>query len=46
MKEFEIYNEKTQKYNIMFGYNEKDAWERNPQFNKSEWEITYWEYID
>lgn len=46
MKEFQIYNEKTQQYNIMFGYNTKDAWQRNPQFNKSDWEIIDWEYID
>ena len=46
MKQFEIYNVKTQQYNIMFGYNEKHAWETNPQFNKDEWMITYCEYID
>ena len=46
MKEFEIYNVNTQERNIMFGYNEKDAFRRYFQFNNSEWVVSHVEYID
>lgn len=46
MFEFEIYNERTQEYNYIFGYNEKDAWRRNPNIDRTEWTIVHAEYID
>lgn len=46
MKEFEIYNVNTQETNVIFGYNEKDAFRRYPHFNNSDWVVTHVEYID
>ena len=46
MYEFEIYNKETKEYNFIFGYNEKDAWNRCSNFNKNEWSIISAEYID
>ena len=46
MYEFEIYNEKTNKFDVIFGYNEADAWRRTTHFSKDEWVIVAAEYID
>jgi len=46
MYEFEIYNEKTNEFDVIFGYNEADAWRRTTRFNKDEWSIVGATYID
>ena len=46
MWEFDIVNEKTQEYNIIFGYSLSDAFKRYPSFNPDEWECIGQEYID
>ena len=46
MWEFEIYNEKTGEFNIIFGYNLSDAFNRNPSLNRNEWTYISSEYID
>ena len=46
MYEFEIYNEKTNEFDVIFGYNEADAWRRNPTIDRTEWVVVNAEYID
>lgn len=45
MYEFQVYNEKTNETNVIFGFNEKDAWRRT-DLDKNEWVILSVEYID
>jgi hypothetical protein len=46
MWEFEIYNEKTKQYTIIFGYSIMDAFRRSPSLNPDEWECVRIDYID
>ncbi len=46
MWEFELWNEKTQEQDFIFGYSLEDAWARNPSKNREDWVVVYEEYID
>lgn len=46
MWEYGIRNARTGEKNIIFGYSPENAFDRNPEFNPSEWYIWYSEYID
>ena len=45
MTEFTIYNEKTNEERIIFGYNEKDAFDKT-NYDRKEWQTIFAEYID
>ena len=46
MWEFDIVNTITQDKRIIFGYNLKDAFHRNPSLNPNEWTCEMSTYID
>ena len=46
MFEYEIYNDRTNEHNFIFGYNQKDAFNRNKDINPIEWKVIAKEYFD
>ena len=46
MYEYEIYNERTNEHNFIYGYSQADAWRRNSDINRDEWRVIHSEYID
>lgn len=46
MYEYEIYNERTNERDFIYGYNREDAWKRRKNIDRNEWKIIHAEYID
>lgn len=46
MYEYEIYNERTNEHDFIWGYSQADAWRRNPSIDRNEWKVIFCEYID
>ena len=46
MYEYEIYNERTNEHDFIYGYNREDAWKRRKNIDRREWRIIHTEYID
>ena len=46
MYEYEIYNERTNEHDFIYGYNREDAWRRRKNINRDEWKIICATYID
>lgn len=46
MYEFEIFNERTNERDFIYGYNRADAFRRRPAVNPAEWTVIHAEYID
>ena len=46
MYEYEIYNERTNEHDFIYGYNREDAWKRRKNIDRREWCIIHTEYID
>lgn len=46
MFEYTIYNAIINETRFLWGYSERDAFERSPEFNPNEWSVIDSEYID
>lgn len=46
MYEYEIYNERTNESDFIYGYSVDNAFDRHPNLDRNEWKVIFSEYID